>query len=298
MKPFKQMKYLRFATIVFCSLLFFNVSLISQDEPTKKVRKPVRYMFESTLLIDHQTVIVPIKGTFQFDILHRFGTSDGYDDFFGLFDDSNFRLGFNYVPMNRLQIGFGFSKENLLWDFNAKYALIRQSRDGVIPLSVSYFTNVAIDTRDGDNFLNSSDRFSYFHQVLLARKFSDAFSVQIAGSFSHFNAVTAELNLEGTEVVGAHGHDHLAISLMGRYKIGEAMGIIVATDFPLTSHDVQDPEANISFGLEFSTSSHAFQLFVGNYKGIIPQYNQQFNQNSFGDSEILIGFNMTRLWNF
>ena len=288
----------KISVLVIClSLGMIHVSA-QDDAPVKKVRKPVRYTFESTLFIDHQTVIVPYKGTFQFDIMHRFGTSDGYDDFFGLFDDSNFRLGFNYVPVNKLQLGFGFSKEKLLWDFNAKYALLQQSRDGAIPVSVSYFTNLAIDTRDGDNFMQSSDRFSYFHQLMLARKFSDALSVQLAGSFSHFNAVTAELNLEGTEVVGFHKHDHLALTAMARYKIGEAMSILVATDIPMTDHEVSNPESNISFGIEFSTSSHAFQLFAGNYKSIVPQYNQQFNPNSFGDSEILIGFNMTRLWNF
>lgn len=60
--------------------------------------------------------------------MHRFGSvKNGYKDFFGLFAPSNIRLGFSYVPIKNLNIGFGFTKENLLWDVRAKYALIAQT---------------------------------------------------------------------------------------------------------------------------------------------------------------------------
>ena len=47
-----------------------------------------------------------------------------------------------------------------------------------------------------------------------------------------------------------------------------------------------------------TTSSHAFQVFMGNYNAIVPQYNNKFNQNDFRDWQFVIGFNITRLWNF
>ena len=56
--------------------------------------------FESIWLIDNQTVHVPLRRTFEFDILHRFGTiKNGYSDFLGLYAPSNIRIGFGYTPI-------------------------------------------------------------------------------------------------------------------------------------------------------------------------------------------------------
>ena len=274
--------------------------LSSQEESTQPVDRPLTDVFESIWLIDNQTVVVPYKGTFEFDIQHRFGTWDkGYDDFWGLFAPSNFRLGFNYVPVRKLQLGFGFSKENLLWDFNAKYAILEQSRSGAKPLSITYLVSAAVDTRDIEKTIynRGGDRFSYFHQLMFARKFSDKISLQASANIVHFNFVDATLD-DNNNAIAKRENNHFSISALGRVKLSDNTAFIANLDFPITEHNIDPPKKNISFGFEFVTSSHAFQVFIGNYKSILPQYNHFLNNNSFGDNEILIGFNMTRLWSF
>ena len=279
-------------------IVMISASSANAQEEEKKPDRPVRNMFESNLLIDNQSAIVPVKGTFEFDIMHRFGTwQNGYDDFWGVFAPSNIRLGFTYVAVKKLQLGFGLTKQNHLLDFNIKYAILEQTRSGRVPLALSYYGNMAIDARDGSNFDTGTDRYSYFHQLMAARKFSDRFSLQGLFNFSHFNAVKAFTNDSG-EVLPVRENDHLSFSILGRYKITDGTAFIFNYDRPISDHEQLDPEANLGLGLEFVTSSHAFQFFVGNYRGIVPQYNQALNQFSFGDNEILIGFNMTRLWNF
>lgn len=292
---------------ILLSLLFlFFLSVISgQEEAAKAPDRPVADIFGSTLLIDNQTVVVPFKGTFQFDIQHRFGTWDkGYDDFWGLFAPSNFRLGFNYVPVNNLQLGFGFAKDNLLWNFNAKYAIMQQSRSGAKPLSITYLVDAAVDTRGIEKTIynKDGDRLAYFHQLMIARKLSEKLSLQVSGNVTHFNFVDAALN-ENNEVIAKRKNNHISTSVLGRMKLGESSAFIANVDFPITDHNITDhninsPKTNVSFGIEFVTSAHAFQIFVGNSKTILPQYNNFFNNNSFGDNKILIGFNMTRLWSF
>ncbi len=268
-----------------------------EEEETKKKEKPVRAMFESTWLIDNQSVVVPVKGTFQMDILHRFGTvKNGYDDVLGLFAPSNIKLGFGYTPIDNLMLGFGLTKDNMLWDFNAKYALFQQTRSGSFPLSITYFGNAAVDTRPDDNFVNSTDRWSYFHQIIIARKLTDKLSIQVAPSLSHHNAVEGYVN-QDKEIESKMKNDHIAVALSGRFKITDQMSIIGNYDQPITEHTFPNPNPNVSFGLEISTSSHAFQVFLGNYKGIVPQRNNAFNANNYEDGEFLIGFNITRLWN-
>jgi len=113
---------------------------------------------------------------------------------------------------------------------------------------------------------------------------------------SHYNAVEAELNDEG-EKEAKMNNDHFAIAFGARYKVGDKLAILANYDQPITSHSKNNPYANLSFGLELATSSHAFQFFVGNYNYIVPQRNNVFNQNQIGEGQFLIGFNITRLWN-
>ena len=286
-------------SLLLISLICFPFIGMSQDDAPEKVPpRPVRSTFESSLLIDNQTVMVPFKGTFQWDIQHRFGTwENGYDDYFGLAAPSNIRLGFNYIPVEDLQIGFGITKERKMWDFSAKYAIVQQKRSGGFPFSITYYGVAGIDSRDFDDFEEASDHFSYFNQIMIARKFSDRLSLQLAPSFSYYNFQERVSDDQGA-FLGFMGNKHVALTALGRIKLTDTMSFIGNVDIPITEHEYNDPETNVSLGIEFTSSSHAFQLFVGNYQSINPQLNNLLNQNTFGAGEILIGFNITRLWNF
>src|SRR5688572_30961218 len=141
---------------VFFLLLMQGFSLLAQDADTVVVKsKPVKNTFESIFIIDNQTVMVPYKNRFEFDIQHRFGlVENGYQDFWGLFAPSNIRLVFGYVPIDRLMVGFGLTKQNLTWDFNAKYAILKQMTSDGSPVSITYYGNAAMDTRKKEQFPN------------------------------------------------------------------------------------------------------------------------------------------------
>lgn len=279
--------------------VIITIGLSAQDETNEPLKpRPIRYTFESIWLLDHQTVDVPFQKTFEWDIQHRFGTwENGYEDYFGLAAPSNIRMGFVYVPIENLQVGFGITKERKIWDFNMKYVLIKQKQGSGFPFSISYYGSAGLDSRSLDSFEETSDRFSYFNQLMIARKFSDRLALQLSPSFSYFNFPERIFSAEG-EFMGKMNNQHFAISAMGRIGITESMGFLFNMDFAITEHDINNPKNNLSLGLEFTTSSHAFQLLIGNYQSLNPQYNGLLNQNSFGDGNILIGFNITRLWNF
>ena len=287
-------------------LLLINIFLLlagnlfaqdSTEAPTAVKPKPVKNTFGSVWLIDNQTVMVPIKGTLEFDIQHRFGTvKKGIKDMYGLFAPSNIRLGMNYSPVKNLFVGAGVTKERYQVDINAKYALLQQT-PGKIPVSVTYFTNLVIDARDKSNFRYGVHRLSYFHQLMIARKITDKLSLQVAPSLSWFNNVEGYVDSKG-EIQAKMKNAHFAISAIGRYKLTDKLAFIVGVDQPLTQHTTNNPRPNVSFGIEMTTSAHAFQVFAGNYYGIVPQSNNVFNQNDYTNGQFLIGFNITRLWNF
>jgi hypothetical protein len=322
-KIYYRIKFLRVSLLAIC--IGLGVNSIAQDttvvtetdsvtataveeETLVSKPKPVKNTFSSIWLIDNQTVMVPIKGTFEMDIMHRFGTiKKGYEDFYGFFAPSNIRLGFNYVPIKDLMIGLSITKQNMTWEGTAKYAIIKQT-NGKYPVSVTYFGDVAWDSREKDNFMHWSDRFMYFNQVMIARKITPKLSLQVSPSMSHINVVNGYYKSEPTGkpapdslksvLAGEMKHEHFAVALLGRYQIKPAMAIIVNVDQPITKHVTGNPRPNISFGLELSTSAHAFQFFLGNYASITPQRNNYFNKNDYTNGEFLIGFNITRLWNY
>lgn len=299
------MSLLRSSLLLLVIMLGAN-QLIAQDTtavtaPVVKKKSFVKNTFEGNHIIDNQTVMVPIKGTFEFDIQHRFGTiENGWKDLGGLFASANMLLGFSYVPVNDLEIGFGATNDRMQTTGTLKYALLKQTKDNKMPVSVTLFANTVMDTRAKNTSLpivNFSDRFSYFSQLIIARKITDNFSLQVAPSLSYYNNVEAFYT--AANVIQAKTNNaHLAISVAGRYKISEGMAIIANYDQPLTQHPMNNPNPNLSIGLDMKTSGHDFQVFLGNYGYLLPQTNNVFNHNDFTKSQFAIGFNISRLWNF
>jgi len=259
--------------------------------------RPVKNTFDGNYIIDQQSVMVPIKGTLEFDLQHRFGiVNNGYSDFYGVYAPSIIRLAFEYVPVKNLQLGFGLCKDRMQLDFNGKYALLRQTKGGS-PVSVTYYGNIDVDTRAKSNFVTNGDRYSYFNQIIVARKITSNLSVQAALSLSHFNNIAGYIDSEGV-VRSTMQNDQFTLSFMGRYKVSNSMSILIDYDQPLTQNLTNNPNPNLAFGLEITTSSHDFQIVVSNCQYILPQNNALYNQNDFNKGQYLIGFNMSRLWNF
>jgi hypothetical protein len=269
-------------------------SVATEEVAQTRKPKPAK-TFASIWLIDNQTVTVPTKGTFEMDIMHRFGPAkNGYEDFFGLFATSNIRIGFSYVPINDLLIGFSLTRVNMTYNMHAKYAIIKQT-PGVKwkYFSLTYFGDIAVESRKKEFYYNRSDRVSYFNQLIIGRRFHERFAAQIAPSWTHVNVVDGYFSEPGV-VSPARKHDHFAIAANCSVMLKENMNFLINYDQPLTKHASGNPHPNLSFGIEFVTSSHAFQVFAGHYYSLIPQRNNYFNQNDW--KSYLIGFNITRLF--
>ncbi len=271
------------------AFLLIPAMLFAQETETEEVKedRPQRDAYESHYLIDNPTNVVFNKKTLEVQMAHRFGEFGNVGDLGGIWGAANIRIGVTYTPIERIAVGFGTTKNKRLQDFNWKVAALRQTRSDNVPVSVTYYGNFVIDARNKDRpgvlFYETSDRYSFFHQIIIARRFSSKFSFQIAPSLSHYNRVDENIR-----------NDMLALAFGGRYKISTGTAIIAEYSQPLTDFDEMNPEPGLSFGVEFATSSHAFQIFVTNYWGIVPQENYVYNLSD----EFLLGFNITRRYNF
>jgi len=276
--------------ILFILLVLPFVAFGQEDETKKeKVKEKLeRPAFESASLIDNPTNVLFNKNALEVQMAHRFGlVNGGTNDLAGFWAPSNIRIGLSYSIHERLTIGYGTTKFDRLQDFNWKVALLRQTRSNKMPVSVTYYGNFTVNARTKDNFVNLQDRYSNFNQLIIARRFSSKLSLQVAPSVSHFNIVENTMR-----------NDMVAVSFGGRYKISPQTSVIVDYTQPITEFLQNNPPPGISVGVEFSTSAHAFQLFATNYNGLVQQKNIMFNTNDFFKGDYLIGFNITRVYNF
>src|ERR1700693_2123658 len=224
-------------------MFLLQLNLYAQDssavteEPVAKAKvKPVKNTFQSVWIIDDQTVMVPIKGTFEMDIQHRFGTvQNGIKDLYGIYASANMRIGFSYSPIKNLNLGFGLTKQyNMLMDGSAKYSILKQTR-GKYPVSVTYYGNVAYKTNadhDHSLFTYNSQRLSFFNELIVARKITDKLSVQVAASISHQNSVPGYFARKDTAiyVFKEEKFDLIAASVSARYKLTAVTSLIIDYD--------------------------------------------------------------------
>lgn len=279
---------------IFAVLFILCVFQLSAQEQStdQQDNRPVKDMFGATQLFDQQTVRSVLPHSFEFDIQHRFGLmKNGIKDLWGIYSSSNIRLGMTYGVNDHLSVGFGTTRNYKLQDFNLKYALLKQTRSGSIPLSISYYGNLVIDARDKTFFGNAADykfehRLSFFHEVIFARKFSNNFSLQMAPSVSYFNAVNAGYN-----------NFNYDLSFAGRLKVtnkvGLTAGYVQPIRFTTENATTFKPESNLSFGIEMGTSTHSFQIFVTNSDYLINQHTYSLNANKVSNGDLLVGLNIT-----
>lgn len=262
--------------------------LLAQEEKDSIVpvveKEYQRAAFESTALIENQTDRVFSKGTIEMIMNHRFGLVSGTNDLIGIWAPSNIRIALNYSITDRITVGVGSTKDSRLQDFCLKVALLKQTVNNKMPVSVTYYGNMAISALPKENFYYTSDRHSFFNQIIIARKFSKAISLQLAPSYSHYNVIDTPME-----------NDLFAVAIGGRAKITSSMSLLVDYNHPITNQEIA-PKAGVAVGTEFSSVGHAFQIFISNYRGIINQQNNMFNQNDFFKGDFVIGFNITRTW--
>jgi len=290
-----------------------TTNLIAQEN---KDDNPVGNTFSSGIFLENQTYITNGKKVLEFVINHRFGKiSDGSKMAWGIYSPSNIRLALDYGIRSNLQLGIGATKNNRLFDGSIKWGIFQQTKSGKKPVSLTYYGNFAYRGDPTSAFANpgfkEAHRFSYFHELMVAYKFCNFFNLQIAPTFAHYNLVeTANpevpVNGDSTAVPVRH-NDNFGISTLGKLNITPSFAFLFEYDYNFSKLKIpendtyKDPKPTIAIGIEKSTPSHAFQIFISTADGIVYQKNMVYNQNTFlknGDikSGLVIGFNITRVF--
>jgi hypothetical protein len=285
-------------------LLFFLTGsgfLFGQDSTSVvNERKPIaKTPFESGYFIADQTVSMPVAKTLEFIIQHDFGTiQNHWKDLGGLWGASNISFGLNFTLTKSLMIGLATTKNKVIQSGQLKYTFAHQ-RTGGFPLTMAYYGNAALNCTDKSVFGSDykfTDRFSYFHELLIARRFGPKVSLQLGIGWVHYN--TVDSTMKETHKYSQYKNDNLNISGIGRLKVTPQTSIILSYSQPMLTYLNTTPWPNFGVGVEISTSTHCFQIFMTSAQGLVPQETIMYNNNNPYNGAILLGFNITRLWSF
>src|SRR5579872_582566 len=260
-----------------------------------KKKEPVT-IFESSRLILSQSTETDKKNNLNFMVIHRFGdfagTQGGGKTFFGIDAVADVYIGFEYGLTNDLNIDIGRSTIPTvggLVDAELKYAILHQTNDDSSPLAITVIGQTGV--RPYNSYANFSDRVSYFAQAIFARKFSHAFSFEIAPSIVQNNLPVP--NLSGNP------QEFFSVSASARLKVTKLMGIVVDYAHPFSSfrnaNGFSDP---LGVGIQVVTGGHVFTLNITNAKAV-SEINYLSNTTSdYSRGQYRLGFTISRTFDF
>jgi hypothetical protein len=244
--------------------------------------------FKSTRVINGQSMELLGKGVLDVRILHRFGLlNDGAKEFFGL-DQASMRMGFDYGITSNFTVGVGRSTLNKELDGFIKWRPIRQRAEGGSPVSVVWVSGITVQTMpwaDTARKNKFSSRVGYYHEVIIGRKFSNAFSLQVSPIFVHRNLVTNADDENNTWALG----------IGGRLKLSKRTAFVVDYHPILAGREpgTKDP---LSVGFDIETGGHVFQLHFSNSVGMNEKAFITGTYDDFWKGDIRFGFNLSRVF--
>lgn len=264
------------------------LNMLGSEAPKKE---PVFATFKTTRVVNGHSIEQVAAKHLDFRINHRFGLlNSGFDQFYGL-DYARIRLGLEYGITENFMVGIG--RNNLgrkAWDYFGKWRLLRQTKDGSVPVTLSLMGSAAVDITKIPKSTSLTDRTTYTAQVLIARKFTEGISLQLTPTFIHRNQVaTANLN-----------NDLLAIGIGGRFKITKRTSFNIEYFYLLDPNKVSNEKVrnNLNVGFDIETGGHVFQLHFTNSLGLIERDFIAGTTNRWDKGQISYGFNISRTFSF
>lgn len=243
--------------------------------------------FKAMKIGNLQSTKVSEGGDMYMYVSHRFGTlKDGVSTFFGL-DNANTKIQLLYGIIDGFQVSLSRESLRKTYAGSAKVKIIGQSDK--FPLFISAYTtinyNSAVSKIQYPN-ISSIDRLSYSSQLLLARRFSDNFSIEIAPTHVRQNIVFETGQL----------HDIFALGVGGRFKLNKRISL--NTDYIYNFNRVEKSiyRNPLTIGIDIETGGHVFQLLFSNAQST---NEPSFISNAEGDwseGNIFFGFNIVRVF--
>ena len=280
------------AFFLLCFWWFLQPSIFGQDSldllaAIAPQKQPVTSAFKSTRVIMSHSLEMLKPGALDFRILHRFGTiNQGVGEFFGL-DGATIRLGLDYGLSEQLTVGLGRSSHKKELDAFLKFRPLRQSAGArALPVSIVLAGGTTVTTgawtgaAKQESFRN---RQSFYGQMLVGRKFSEAFTLQLAPTLVHRNLVPQK-----------DPNNNFALGTAARFRLSRRVSLNVDHYLVLNKNKSTLTYNPLSVGFDIETGGHVFQLHFTNAIGMNERAFLTETTNRWSNGDIQFGFNISR----
>lgn len=259
--------------------------------------------FKDTRVINAASVETLPGRKLDIRIGHRFGDlvgdAGGWPTFYGLESARDVLIGFDLGISDRFMIGVNRTKGNgplkQLINTSLKFRLLTQKENST-PLSLTAYTIVSTSTMqsstnpDAINFFDAfAHRIVYTVQVIAAKKFGNAFSLQLAPTYTHRNIV---------EFDDTNGF--ISLGIASKIQLTKVFGAIVDVNLPFSTFRTADNGfyPSIGIGLEIDTGGHRFQINLTNSKAMSENDYIPYTMSNWGDGQYRLGFTISRMFNY
>lgn len=249
--------------------------------------------FKASRIMNGHSIEMMPEGQLDFRISHRFGrVNSGAYEFFGL-DQAHIHLSLEYGILDRLMIGLGRGTFEKTVDGFVKAALLKQSTGArSVPLSVSFMSGIYVnglrfeDPERDNRFVH---RLSYAHQLMIARKFSPGFSLQLTPSYLHRNLVETDADPNDLFALGSGAR----VKLTNRISFNAEYFYIFIPERGSLSTPVHNP---LSLGFDIQTGGHVFQIILTNSLAMRENGIIGHTTGRWLKGDIHMGFNISRVF--
>ena len=169
-----------------------------------------------------------------------------------------------------------------------KYSLIHQTKgEKSFPFAISLFGSIAAKTikdyppTDKRTFAES---LFYVGQVLIARKVSSDFSVQLTPTYIQRNTVK----------ISEDPYDIFALGFGSRLKLSKRVSLNSEYFHAFNESMSINARNSLSFGVDIETGGHVFQLILSNSITMIEKSFIAETTGNFFGGDIHFGFNLSR----
>ncbi len=238
--------------------------MLELQKSTPPVSEKVIATFKGNNIVNMQTNETLEKKDLDFRVNHQFGnigteSGGGVHTLYGFDQSNDIRIAFLYGIIDRITVGISRCKRNENLEGSAKVRALEQTTDNKVPVAVTLFGNTTMSTKSTQLIDKMEHRLTFCGQLIVARKFSTAFSFEAVGSFLHRNLVSPDESNNTYSVGGG-----------ARWKFTKSASVIADYFYTFRETEPVIPHFDpVGVGFEIETGGHVFTLMFTNGSGIL-----------------------------
>ena len=275
-------------TLLFGCFTFGQNSLLNEISAESDYENTFQMpAFKAMKVVNNQSTKLAGKGDLYLYVGHRFGAiKGGIGSLFGL-DYANTKIEMLYGLFSEVQVGFSRESFKKTYNLHVKYGIKKQTSS--FPVSIVGYNSINLDTSLDENVypnLNYNERYVYISQLLVSRRFSDKFSLQLSPSLIKHNFLTTQAETDYNYVLNTGS----------RLKISKRSSFNIDYSYHLNRLKNSIEKNVLSVGVDMETGGHVFQLLFSNTQASDEAGVLTGAEGDWLKGDVFFGFNILRVF--